>query len=94
MKSDVEATVDVNDLKGLALTRIRNQGNEGLLTFGYVRRCYNNKMFKNMQNLPFDLIKFVGKWICYETMHLIGKKGHWTIDMDKIILNSSQEMIQ
>ena len=75
------------DAKGI-ITR-NNEGDE-ILTFGFINRCYKGNDFKEIQKLPFYLIKFVSKWVCFETAHFIefkgnGKHTHWEIDVDKII---------
>ena len=84
MKCGIEAPSD-----SICSALTRNKSNEELLTFGFVHDCYKVTNFRGIQMIPFYLIKVIGKWVCYETIHLVGDEGHWTIDMDKIITNSS-----
>ena len=91
-------TTPATDAIGKA-TLTRNEEFEDLLTFGYVHDCYKIKNFKNMRMIPFYLIQLIGKWICYETIHLFTvqndkdrTKKHWTIDVDKIIQSVMSEM--
>ena len=71
-------------------TITRNDERDEMLTFGFIRKCYKGNNFKAVQDLPFYLIKFISKWICFETVHFIGLKEngkhiHWEIDVDAII---------
>ena len=88
MKSDIP-TAETESFTGLVLTR--NKDNEDVLTFGFVRDCYKMKQLRNTQSVPFYLIKFIGKWICYEIVHMIGHERHWTIDMDEIVTNCTRK---
>ena len=94
MKSDIKIPY-----KGCPVGAITtNDDRDELLTFGFVRNCY--KIFSlsdNVQPLPFYLIKFIQKWVCYENLHLIfvSKKlhgykptTHWMIGVD-IIINTA-----
>ena len=68
----------------------RNDERDEILTFGFIRKCYKANDLKQIQDLPFYLIKFIGKWICHENVHFIGlsddgKHTHWMMDVDKII---------
>ena len=70
----------------------RNNRKENMVTFGFVNKCYKGKEYENIQHLPFYLIKFIERWVCYETLHLmtgspddIAKVNHWIIGVDKII---------
>ena len=79
----------------------RNKEFDDLLTFGYVHECYKMEKFKDMQVIPFYLIRFIGKWICCETIHLFTLHGdkdmtrkHWTIDVDKIMQSVMSELTQ
>ena len=85
IKSDIEAPEE--EFTGLTLTR--NKDYEDVLTFGFIRKCYKMTNYSDLQALPFYLIKFIGKWVCYETIHLIARERHWTIGVDEIIMKSS-----
>ena len=63
----------------------RNDNNDNLLTFGFINDCYKNQEFKDVQVLPFYLIKFISNWVYFETIHLIHCPKHWTIDVDDVI---------
>ena len=96
-KKLLKSMVEVPTRDSMA-TITRNEENEDLLTFGFVRKCYKLSKFRNIQFMPFYLIKLIRKWICYETVHLITipsndksddkeicAANHWTIDVDQII---------
>ena len=77
-------------LKGLVMPAIitRNKINDILLIDGFVRECYKHESFKNLTKLPIYMIDYILKWMCFETLHIIFRTRHWTIDVDKI-LNST-----
>lgn len=61
---------------------------ETLVTFGYVRKCYENPQLKEMENLPEHIIEMIAIWVCMEWIHLLirhGGKGHWRISLDEIL---------
>ena len=70
---------------------MRNEERENLATFGFVHECYKMLKLKDVQIMPFYLIQLIGKWVRYETIHLIAtdvneeNKKHWTIGVDKIL---------
>lgn len=74
-----------------------NPKRDELLTFGFVKQCFRDPLFKNMQNLPKYLIQMMAKWFCFETLHLFWNRPrfdadseqdrsiHWKIDVDDIL---------
>lgn len=75
-----------------------NRKRDEVLAFGFVKRCFQEPSFKNMQNLPHDLIQMAAKWFCFETFHLFWNRPrllgfdwehyrsvHWKIDVDDIL---------
>ena len=89
IKSDIKKPT--NDFSCVIITR--NDDRDNLLTFGFVGECYKKREYKNIQKLPFYLIKMIDSWVCFETVHLLidshgvrcEPRTHWTIDVDKII---------
>lgn len=68
----------------------RDMKQEEVITFGFVRWCYKGNDYKKTQELPFYLIKFIGKWLSCEIIHCIqvngnGRHIHYTMDVNKII---------
>ena len=66
MKCDIEAPSD-DTLPALT----RNKDYEDVLTFGFVHECYKMLKFKDVQIMPFYLMQVIGKYVRYETIHLI-----------------------
>ena len=66
-----------------------DQTRKGLLTFGFVRRCYKAEEFQNMSSLPTSLITLIGKCFEVEFIHLIllrQKHGvHYRVNVDEIL---------
>eukprot|EP01084_Bolivina_argentea_P264730 448535_1 len=58
-----------------------------ILCFGFVNYCYKGNNFKNMQSLPFYLIKLINGYFCHEELHLFQRAGigHWKINIDHIL---------
>ena len=88
-QSDIEAP-SATMSKAVVLTR--NDQRENLSTFGFINDCYKMCRFHGVQVMSFYLIKIIDKYVCYETLHLLIRKGagdpsktHWTIAVDKII---------
>ena len=71
----------------------KNDENDELLTFGFIRNCYKIfSLFNDVQIMPFYLMKFIQKWVCNEKLHLMLSKEydnkiktHWMINVDRII---------
>ena len=89
-KSDIKGPA----MKPLTAITTRNVQHDSLLTFGFINHCYKFKEFDGIQELPFYIIKFIEKWVCFELMYVIEltlsrqdttPKHHWTIDVDAII---------
>eukprot|EP01084_Bolivina_argentea_P177395 306772_1 len=66
-----------------------NKCNDELLTFGFIRICYKSNTFIKLQYLPVYLIQLIGKWVCYQNIHIIADNGeHWKINVDCIIASA------
>ena len=85
IKSDIEAPLNYDACPVIT----RNGERDNLLTVGFINYCYKMEEFKDVQAMPFYLIKLIGEWVYFETLHaLIGEdlsRTHWIIDVDKII---------
>ena len=64
------------------------------LCFGFIRNCYGQDGFKDFQQLPYYLMKYVSQWISNEDIYLIQtskqKDGAdmWSINVDDILQNT------
>ena len=64
------------------------------LCFGYIRNCYNEDEFIDLQALPYYLIKFISKWVSNEDIYLIqtsntaAEAEMWTMNIDSILQNT------
>ena len=59
-----------------------------VMTYGFVRRCFNNAEMNNLTFPPRYLIELMAKWFAMEWIHLFertGKKRHWKICLDDIL---------
>ena len=69
----------------------RNDDREDVLLSSYMNKLWRNPEFVSVQLLPFYLTKLIGKYICFEYVHLVGLNdkdhsyAHWSINVDKII---------
>ncbi len=63
-----------------------NSLRDEILTYGYIKNCFKNPMFNNVQLLPTYLVKMIGVYYCLEQIHLIGRKNkHWSINIDCLL---------
>ena len=72
---------------------------DNLIVFGYVHDCFTRKEFDQIPELPFYLIRLIGKWICNEQLHLFSvttclntwamvhhhNGKHWKISLDDVL---------
>ncbi len=60
-----------------------------LLGYGYIRKCFNKKEFRNLQMPPYYLIELINERISnIKWVHLISCGEHWTITVNEIINNT------
>ena len=70
---------------------IGNRERDDLLAVGWIKKCWKSAEFKNMMNLPDDIIRMIQDWIGNDDIHLIGFEKHefagyhWKIDVDSIL---------
>ena len=64
---------------------MRNNRNDKFLTYGFIRNCYKDQSFQNLQQMPRYLLDYIFHWVWMETMHLIWFVDHWIIDVDIIV---------
>ena len=85
-KSEIE--LPSNNFPFLIITKDDNR--DSLATFGFVNRCFRKEKYRDIQPLPFYLVKLIENWVSYETLHVIDnpKECHWTIDLDDIIIST------
>eukprot|EP01084_Bolivina_argentea_P240260 403688_1 len=62
-----------------------NIGKEEMLTFGYVRDCWNGSEFNNIQYPPLYLVKLIDSFHVIETVHIMTAERHFCINVDHII---------
>ena len=58
-----------------------NPERDNLIVFGYVHDCFKRKEFDQIPELPFYLIRLIGKWICNEQLHLFSETRWWKTDI-------------
>lgn len=68
-------------------TVIRNDKySQDIITFGFIRNCWRDPLFRGKEILPVYLIKIIERYYYYQVIHLFCQKGlHWTISVDHII---------
>ena len=66
-----------------------NKLNNDLLTYGYIRDCYKQNGFENINYLSHDLILLISEWIrneqIYGIFHDHSDQEHWSIDVKDIL---------
>merc|ERR1712154_760158 len=76
---------------GHHLVIVNGKANDELLIMGYIRDLYKTEMFKDVETMPDDLIKFTLKWCRTEMLHWIefnlgkNEKMHFEIPIENII---------
>eukprot|EP01084_Bolivina_argentea_P215186 365308_1 len=59
---------------------------EELLSFGYIRNCWNLPSFSNIIYPPFYLTQLMNSYFTKEMIHMISAASHFSINVDKIIV--------
>ncbi len=74
-------------IQPLYATIVNDDIMDEILVFGFIRKCWNDTKFNNIQYLPIYLIKLIGKSYCMEIMYYVEiQKGlHWKINIDDIL---------
>ena len=66
---------------------IRGQREEKLSVFGYIRRLYDTKEFKELAAMPVHIMELISEWICINYVHLVprGDGSHFRIAVNDIL---------
>ena len=56
-----------------------------LLTFGYIRKVYDEAEMNGVQQLPLCLINMILNKVHFEYLHVIAYRDHWKINVDQIL---------
>merc|ERR1712032_240378 len=70
---------------------VDNYSMTDIIVDGYLRRCWQSDIFKNVGSLPNELINLIYNFYSQEFVHLmqIGKGNHWKILLNDILNTES-----
>lgn len=77
---------------GFHLLSMRDEKVEQMVTFGFVRNCFDSEELKDVRRLPRYIIELIAQWVEMEYIHLLREKkaqsqeeGHWRSHIDHIL---------